>query len=399
MLFITDRLASFFEIPFNKEQKFLSAKSPDRWAEQVGIAGSWTKGPNSDTVMDRSTVRAICQDQTQDIFYAYVCVMAWGAQMPGKNAKSALAQFEEIKPLLLKIRSGTLSRAETYDLFCNDGRIKGLGPAYFTKLLFFFSPKLDAYIMDQWTAKSINYLTDLNLVAMEGDGVSSKNTGEDYNNYCEKVEALVVEAGKNGETLTGEEMELRLFSHGGRPPGAWRSIIKTAFDKTIESKKNPNKKVKNTQKQIHSDECKIGKTIAQEKEFRWKFNDDEGMLHIFRTISNRQRHDSFPVNELWDVLNELNNHYGKIGFPLANSVKKLPQGTEIPGLGSAHYARSSGKSDSVGRAQAASQLAAIYLEAGIVSRIEGSRVQLRLNENISKENLSEHLSRLYKSSK
>jgi len=236
-------------------------------------------------------------------------------------------------------------------------------------------------------------------VAMEGDGVSSKNTGVDYNNYCEKVEALVVEARKNGETLTGEEMELRLFSHGGRPPGAWRSIIKTAFGKPIQSQIRLNKKKKNTQEQIHSDECRIGNTIAKGNEFKWKFNDDEDMLHIFRTISNRQRLDSFPVKELWDVLSELNNHYGKIGFRLANSVEKLPQGTEILGLGSAHYARSSGKTDSVGRAQAASQLAAIYLEAGIVSRIEGSRLQLRLNENISKGNLSEHLSSLYKSSK
>lgn len=69
------------------------------------------------------------------------------------------------------LRTGGLSRCEAYRLFLGTGAIPGIGPAFFTKLIYFFSPTPDFYILDQWTAKSVNLLTGNWVVKMSGDTV------------------------------------------------------------------------------------------------------------------------------------------------------------------------------------------------------------------------------------
>jgi len=96
--------------------------------------------------------------------------MAWGAQgtfQTVANAREAWAHRDAIATKLLKLRSDKLTRAGAYNLFAGTNALPGLGPAYFTKLLFFFSPTKSNYIMDQWTTKSMMLLTgDRNLVQM-----------------------------------------------------------------------------------------------------------------------------------------------------------------------------------------------------------------------------------------
>ena len=53
--------------------------------------------------------------------------------------------------------------------------IPGLGPAYFIKLIYFFKPETDVFIIDQWTGKAINLLTFSKLVVMDGNTVCGKN--------------------------------------------------------------------------------------------------------------------------------------------------------------------------------------------------------------------------------
>jgi hypothetical protein len=99
-----------------------------------------------------------------------------------------------------------------------------LGPAFVTKLLYFFSPTLDHYIMDQWTAKSVNLLTGKELVRMSGDYVSAANTEANYLTFCQAVDQI-------GTLLkcSGDEAEQRIYSMGGKYPWPWRKYVRAQW--------------------------------------------------------------------------------------------------------------------------------------------------------------------------
>lgn len=122
---------------------------------------------------------------------------------------------------LQALRAGELSRSAAYELFCGAEAIPGLGPSYFTKLLYFFSPEPSFYIMDQWTGKAVNLLTGRRIVRMTGDAPSPLNKPGNYQAYCEEVDAIAALEG-----TTGELVEERLFSQGGRNPWPWRAYLK-----------------------------------------------------------------------------------------------------------------------------------------------------------------------------
>jgi hypothetical protein len=174
--------------------------------------------------LDRQAVRAICQSPAHSVLFGYVCVMAWGWQ--GKDSKTkkhvtqSWNQSDLIRPILEKLRFGGLTRENAYDMFCGQNRIKGLGPSYFTKLLYFFSPSSDFYIMDKWTGKSINLLTGEEVVLMNGSP-TSHNKGLNYQSFCQEIDHLGWLVGN-----TGEQIEERLFFTGGKSPKMWLAHVK-----------------------------------------------------------------------------------------------------------------------------------------------------------------------------
>jgi hypothetical protein len=199
--------------------------APSDWAKRMSIQHSFSL-PNQS--MTRQEVRSICQDLNQDILKAYLIAMAWGGQglMRG-GARHAQAAWRDQLLLISKIeaiRKGGLSRAELYDLFIGDSQVNGLGPAYFTKLLYFFSPSNNCYIMDQWTTKPIILLTGMNLIRHTNQGPTPSNTGLNYELFCRIIEDLAKKLGVN----SGDEMEQRLFSKGGvgrSPRGEFRQFV------------------------------------------------------------------------------------------------------------------------------------------------------------------------------
>ena len=199
--------------------------APSDWASRMNIQHPFSLPNHS---MTRQEVRSICQDLNQDILRAYLIAMAWGGQglRPGgkKHAQAAWRNQTLLSSKIEVIRKGDLSRAQLYDLFVGDAKVDGLGPAYFTKLLYFFSPSNDCYIMDQWTTKPIILLTGMNLIRHTNQGPSQSNTGLNYELFCRIIEDLANEMGVN----SGDEMEQRLFSNGslGRSPrGEFRQFI------------------------------------------------------------------------------------------------------------------------------------------------------------------------------
>lgn len=220
-------------------------KSPLSWAEMLGIADS----PDLDRSMlpnvpvSRAVARAYCLGGGP-VLHGYVVAMAWGNQAGGPggraNARNAWARRHDIASLLTRLRRGRMTRRESYDLFA-EAAIPGLGPAYFTKLLYFFcgeagSPA-DRYIMDKWTSRSINLLTNQHVVRMDTAGyVASQNTGENYEYFCTEVDRLadVLNKQRVGRpSLTSDEVEQMIFSSGAdgrRERGAWRAHVFANWD-------------------------------------------------------------------------------------------------------------------------------------------------------------------------
>jgi hypothetical protein len=195
---------------------------PQHWANTMNIAHQFEL---PDQQLTRHQVLQMCQDPNIDILKSYLCVMAWGGQGHGPGgpgpAQNAWDNQNLIQDRLLQIRNGNLSRIEAYNLFYGDNNIPGLGPAYFTKLLYFFCPGENMYIMDQWTTKAVLLLTGVNIIKHTGLGPSNTNTGNNYELFCRVIEELVPLIHANN----GTEVEERLFSQGGRPRAAFRQLI------------------------------------------------------------------------------------------------------------------------------------------------------------------------------
>ena len=203
---------------------YSGGREPKSWFEGHNLAEPPADLP--DKRLDRNQLKIMCKDTSTPALLGYCCVMAWGGQGGGgngsRNVKSAWQEKEVLNEVLQILRTNDLSRREAYDLFSGDNKIKGLGPAYWTKLLYFFSPKSDCYIMDQWTSKSINLLVGEQVIKMEGHAVAQTAKSGCYQAYCEEVDNIAKHMG-----LPGEQVEEMLMSGKGQ---VWRNHVKQHYD-------------------------------------------------------------------------------------------------------------------------------------------------------------------------
>lgn len=151
--------------------------------------------------------------------------MAWGDQgkgpAGGKYLKLAWEQRDKIEKHLSLLRAEQMSRKDAYNLFCGAGNIDGLGPSYFTKLLYFFNRAPDCYIMDQWTGKSINLLTGEHLVRINDKSPTRDNKSGNYQAFCEEIDMLAELLKQDSDLI-----EQRLMSEEGEE---WRMHVKTHY--------------------------------------------------------------------------------------------------------------------------------------------------------------------------
>jgi hypothetical protein len=160
--------------------------------------------------------------------------MAWGGQRHdhGRLAWNARQHIQKTMEAIQRAPN----RKEAYNI-CIEAKARkalpGIGPAYFTKLIYFLrpfsGPPNDGYIMDQWTARSVNLLTKSRLVRLQWTKskngrmiatVRDDNTGEIYEKFCREIEAIAKKL-----ALDPSECEQRMMCVGGRSPGLWRDYV------------------------------------------------------------------------------------------------------------------------------------------------------------------------------
>ncbi|GAA4281947.1 hypothetical protein GCM10022260_23700 [Gaetbulibacter aestuarii] len=155
--------------------------------------------------------------------------MAWG-QMKPENAVMFFGNFAKYKFELQKILTRKLANRKDIYNSISLLDLKNCKPAYFTKLIFYFTANNNSkgYIMDQWTAKSINLITGESLVKLDTSGyVTSSNNGDIYEKFCFIIDNLS-KKNYSGRKYNGSEIELFLFDRGGKKNkiGDWRRYVK-----------------------------------------------------------------------------------------------------------------------------------------------------------------------------
>ena len=229
-------------LPSGKDEE---GKSPRRW-----YVGGPTDTPAVDLSrfgerVNRSRLIDLQADPTLSTLELCICILAWGG-MHGSN-RNHLFKKDPTPWLRIseEVRKGRLGREEAFASFAElsqQGNLVGMGPAYYTKLIYFLMPRVGShpvgYIMDQWLGCSVNLICQQEVVRMDtmtmwishkrGDvrkatsRVSPLNTSEHYGRFCEAVEML---AETMGEGWSPDATELALMSSGGRSPALWRSYV------------------------------------------------------------------------------------------------------------------------------------------------------------------------------
>ncbi len=180
--------------------------------------------------LSRADVRAICTNRFIEPLAAYAVAMAWGEQ---RDDHFAVSISSSALPVLLEeLRTSKNSREHDFGVTAAAG-IDGLGIAFYTKLLYFFRPAADAYILDQWTAKSAHLLfspAPMRLGSPGEDGYYGPHpatTPKEYEAFCASLDGLGATLWR-GSGAIGENAEAAMFDVG-RGRGLWRNFVKPHF--------------------------------------------------------------------------------------------------------------------------------------------------------------------------
>lgn len=187
----------------------------------------------------RSEIFALAADESRNTATVSAAILAWGG-MRLANRKTLLGSLNWLA-LADDIRRGGFDRKSSYKAFMTlqaRNEMKGMGPAFFTKLIYFLLPRNDpskhAYIMDQWAGCSINVLCGREVVLMDKsirwkpDGVSRAvdfvvspyNSADHYDEFCEAMDALAAKF-----SMSPEQIDRAVMGEGGKSPSAWRRLV------------------------------------------------------------------------------------------------------------------------------------------------------------------------------
>ncbi len=240
------RFRDIYQLSSGNEEQLWKGANPKKWAgrmvaENSILATELRKtGSLPDIDITRENLIQMVQKYRAEINSEgslsglAICVLAWG-QMRVSNARTAFSTWGEWRGICGLLLNGEISDLEAYKKFLDlrkSQKLRGMGPAYFTKLIFFLGSG-NGFIMDQWTARSVNLLFDGGPLKFTRSGYLSPNNSDiEYKWFCDRLKDIA----QHLET-TGEQIEKLLFSHSPhkKPRGmdvdefrrfcAWRKYV------------------------------------------------------------------------------------------------------------------------------------------------------------------------------
>ena len=221
-----------------------ASRNPQRLARVAGMPNFQSYSDQPDNKRD---VQAMVSDRKNSSLKLFFYIMAWGGMVNRANNPQMLYRKLKVdKPArvafiraLDKIRFGNISNAEAFDLIQSlreTGYLPGLGVSFFTKVLYFLRPGKNAFILDQFTAKAINYLNSKDpqsypRLAMTGDMPASSLTGRDYEAYNQAIKQVAIDLKDDLGDMTPEEAEFTIF-------GAFGNAFRPQVDRWFQDQQN-----------------------------------------------------------------------------------------------------------------------------------------------------------------
>lgn len=203
-------------VPSEKLEQMWVGTPANKWFESLKTSWQIESLPTSS--LNRNGLLALVADTKQSSNFSkdqiqklIISIFSWGGmsrtRTTGQLAMDSMEAYVEICRSLL-LGSDPL---EAYQSFYNKqiaGSMRGVGPAYYTKLIFFLGDQ-KGLIMDQWTARSMNILLKEPIIKLEGGykgrfAVSKFNSQIVYKKYLEALNELTKELGISDASKTEE---------------------------------------------------------------------------------------------------------------------------------------------------------------------------------------------------
>lgn len=200
--------------------------------------------------VDHDYVVGCVEDPTKNVATVCAAILAWGGmRYPHRNDLISLKSDCWLK-VSQKLRCGEIGHLEAFEEFTalrKGGLLKGMGPAYFTKLIYFLqfsdsSKGPGGYIMDQWASETVNLLTDTDTVLLDANvsrrwkklkrneepvvvvsansRVSDLNTSENYRKFCSAMDEMASELNMNRS-----EIDCAVMGQGDNANNNWRYYL------------------------------------------------------------------------------------------------------------------------------------------------------------------------------
>jgi len=211
-----DQHLEFFRTCLDVQEQWTGG-SPRLWTTQI-TDGDWNHLPVEN--ITRQQLKELCRNSRYSNEDCIFAIMAWGG-LNRRHGRRLANNVQHLTNIVTSLRNETMSATDAYTAIYQiiQGAPIGIRPAYYTKLIFFLDPNHSCYIMDQWTAKSINLLRGTPVVRLQQGHVSNLNTAAIYNVFCQEIRYLA-----NLLEQDPEHIEMALFSEG-RNRGRWRQYV------------------------------------------------------------------------------------------------------------------------------------------------------------------------------
>lgn len=212
----------------------IAAKGAPRYNPQntARVTGMPNYQQYSNITNTKPEVKAMVADRSNSSLKLMFYILSWGGIVNRANNPKILykklstdkvARTEVAKALQL-MRNGSISNTESFDLFQKlrkQGYLPGLGVSFFTKVIYFLRPGKGAFILDQWTAKAMNYLhskdpSSYPQIAMDDEFPANNLTGRDYEAFNKGIKQVAIDVKKGLGNLSDEEAEFTIFGAHGK---------------------------------------------------------------------------------------------------------------------------------------------------------------------------------------
>ena len=203
--------------------------NPQRTAKVSGMP-NYEKYPT--VTSTKPEIKAMVADPKNSNLKLFFYILAWGGivnrarnpQMLVRRLMTDKVARTELLKTLERIRRGNLTNAQAFDEFQRlrkNKTLQGVGVSYFTKVLYFLRPGQNSFILDQFTAKAMNYLhskdpVNYPQIPMDGDMPANNLTGQDYEAYIKGVAQVAKDVKKSIGQISPEEAEFLVFGAYGK---------------------------------------------------------------------------------------------------------------------------------------------------------------------------------------